>query len=261
MQSTLGRKTYICPSLHISMKPTHYLAGLLLILTVPLSAQVSSSSLINKNRPDTAENNFKDGFVGFGFVLGTSQAGAKVKPGDSREFIVGFGVGHKFCKYDGIGIDIYYKSTSFFLVQDSTKVLPNNTLHNSEKIAFNNAGGLIFNRFYFGTIYIDAGFYYDFAFDTKDVTWDKFSNTNAAGSTTAKTINSPLLFTNNTNYGLTFRLGKVEGISFYFNYRLSKVFDQNYNGVQSPPNAQGQGHITPYPDLPPFVLGLIIGSH
>ncbi|HTB06063.1 MAG TPA: hypothetical protein VK806_03845 [Bacteroidia bacterium] len=245
------------------MKLTHYIAGLLLISSVSLKAQDSYASIM-KTKPDTGkhfDHKMTDGFVGLGFVLGPQQTGSTVKLGSSREFIVGFGMGYKFCKYDGLGLDIYYKSTDFYLKQDSTKVLPTNAQHQSEKIAFNNFGGLVFDRIYMGSVFLDAGFYLDWAFDTKDVTWDNSNNVGNPNSTTTKTINSPLSFTNSTNYGLTFRFGKQRGVSLYFSYRLSKVFNPNYNSNQSAPNTSGAQVLTPYPELPPYVLGIVLGNH
>jgi hypothetical protein len=188
-----------------------------------------------------------DGFIGFGFVLGSSNAGAKVNYGESREFIVGIGSGYRFVKWNGLGLDLYYKSTNYFLAQDSGKILPNNTLYKSEKITLDNFGGLAFDRFYFGKFFIDGGFYFDWTFYTKHTTWN--NNYAFAFGSVTKVIEKQLDFTNSTNYGLTFRLGKTQGLSFYFNYRLTKVFK----------DISPQGFS--YPDLPIYVLGITIGGH
>jgi hypothetical protein len=218
------------------MKLKHYLAGILCILLVPAMAQDDSAS--------SSAHKMQDAFVGGGFVLGPTSASDQVIYGQSREFIVGFGYGYKFAKWNGLGIDIYYKSTGFFLKQDSNKIFPNTILHNSEKVSFDNFGGLVFDRFYFGKIYFDGGFYYDWAFYTKHITWDN-NTANGSGGSSTKTTDRQLSFDSPTNYGLTFRFGSVKGISFYFNYRLSKVFTSSVT----------------YPELPPYVFGLIIGSH
>lgn len=186
-----------------------------------------------------------DGFIGFGFVLGTDNAGARVNYGESREFIVGAGTGRRFVKWNGLGIDIYYKSTGFFLAQDSGKILPNKTPHKSEKVSFDNFGGLVYDRFYFGTLFLDGGFYYDWTFYTKHVTWDSYSF--SYGKVT-KILEKQLNFTNSTNYGLTFRLGYAQGVSLYFNYRLSNLFKTSPQGIN-------------YPELPVYVLGITIGGH
>lgn len=204
------------------------------------------SSTADKSAGDTSQNsydkNITDAFIGFGFVVGKSNKGAQVNYGESREFIVGLGGGRRFVKWNGIGGDLYYKSTGFFLAQDSTKILPNNNLHSSEKVSFDNFGGLVYDRFYFGTIFFDGGFYYDWTFYTKHITWDTFSF--SYGKVT-KTLEKQLNFTNSTNYGLTFRLGSTKGVAFYFNYRLSKVFKTSPQGIN-------------YPELPPYVIGITV---
>ncbi len=190
---------------------------------------------------------FGDGFIGWGYVLGPDNAGAAIRYGRSREFYMGFGGGYKFFKWNGIGVDIYYKSTDFYLTQDSTKRLPNATLHNAEKISFDNLGGLVFDRFYIGKMYFDGGFYYEWAFYTKHITWDDNHEANSIGSTT-KTIDRSLTFANTTNYGLTFRAGMQNGISFYFNYRMTNLFSQAQGATAGPP------------ELPQYTLGIVFGG-
>ena len=202
------------------------------------------------NLQDTSKTKYNkpigDGFIGFGFVLGTSNKGAKVNYGESREFIVGAGGGYRFFKWNGLGLDIYYKSTGFYLAQDSGKVLPDSILHKSEKISFDNFGGLVYDRFYIGPVFLDGGFYFDWTFYTKHITWDNYSF--SYGNTT-KVIEKQLKFTNTSNYGLTFRIGQTDGVSLYFNYRLSNLFK-----ATSPQS-------TPYPELPVYVLGIVVGGH
>lgn len=198
---------------------------------------------------DTAESNysnhtFGDGFIGFGFVLGGSQKGADIRYGRSREFGMGFGSGYKFFKWNGIGFDLYYKSTDFFLVQDSTKTLTGNAQHSSEKVAFNNFGGLVFDRFFIGSLYLDGGFYYEWTFNSRHVSWDNHLN----GSESTKSIDRQLSFANPTNYGLTFRLGMRNGISFYFNYRLSNLIKSNANSLIATPQ------------LPQYTVGINLGA-
>jgi hypothetical protein len=223
------------------MKLNYYFAVILSLLFVPAIAQDDSTDTLD----NSVSHKMQDGFIGGGFVLGASSSTAAVNYGESREFIVGGGLGYKFVKWNGMGIDIYYRSTGFFLKQDSSKILPNNILHNSEKISFDNFGGLVFDRFYFGSVYLDGGFYYDWAFYTKHIAWDNYTVANNAGGSSTKTIDRQLVFANPANYGLTFRFGNVRGVSLYFNYRLSKVFKSG----------------SLYPDMPPYVLGLVIGTH
>jgi len=213
------------------MKAKHYLTAICSLVFLTTFAQ------------DSINHKMQDAFIGGGFVLGPSTATGQVNYGQSREFIVGVGTGYQFCKWNGIGIDIYYKSTDFYLKQDSAKILPNNVQHTAEKISFDNFGGLVFDRFYFGKMYLDGGFYFDWAFYTKHITWDKDTVANAGS--TIKTVEKQLKFLNPTNYGLTFRFGGVKGFSFYFNYRLSKLYKSDVT----------------YPQLPDYVFGIVLGLH
>ena len=239
------------------MKLRHYITCILLLSSLSLFAQSGSASKATSASetvpPDTSKHTFdhkmKDAYIGLGFVLGNSNAGAAVKYGESREFIIGTGLGYRFVKWNGIGVDIYYKSTGFFLSQDSTKILPDNTLHNSEKISFDNFGGEVFDRFFIGPVFLDGGFYFDWTFYTKHITWDNHAVANTSGGSSTKSIDRQLVFTNSTNYGLVFRLGRGTGTSLYFNYRMSKLFKKNPLAV------------TDIPELPVYVLGLTLGLH
>lgn len=186
-----------------------------------------------------------DAFISMGFVTGGTQIGAPVIYGSSREFTMGFGYSYSLAKWNALGWDIYYKSTDYYLKQDSAKTFPDKTLHESEKISFQNFGGLIYDRFYIGKkLFLDGGIYGDWTFHSKLVTWDA----NVQDVSSVKTTDRNLSFVNATNYGLNFRVGFIYGISLYFNYRLSGLF-QN-------PAAPAAA----YPELPAYTVGITLGS-
>jgi hypothetical protein len=226
------------------LKLKNCIAAFIFLTSIPVFGQIDLNTL---GSPSPSKG-FGDGFIGLGFVLGKSDEGDKVKSGQSREFIVGLGGGYKFVSWNGIGLDAYYKYTGYYLVQDSNKILPNKVQHGSEKISFDNVGGLVFDRFYIGKFFLDGGFYFDWAFVTKHVAWDYFSAPNSNGGTSTQTSDQQLVFLNSTNYGLTFRLGSVDGLYLYFNYRLTNVFKRDAALFYSLP-------------LPPYILGAVIGIH
>jgi Putative auto-transporter adhesin, head GIN domain len=209
----------------------------------------------------------KDAFIGMGFVMGGTKAGnaysgssypngkvdANVKYGSSREFILGFGHAYNLAKWNALGWDVYYKSTDFYLNQDSTKTFPNKALHQAEKLSFQNFGGLIYDRFYIGRkIFLDGGIYGDWTFHSKWVTWD--GNSPSASST--KTIERNFSYVNPTNYGVMVRFGMTKGLSVYFNYRVSNLFkpiDYDAGGVATPLYMY-------YPELPAYTIGITLGS-
>ncbi|HTA81691.1 MAG TPA: hypothetical protein VK783_02075 [Bacteroidia bacterium] len=223
------------------MKLNNYLAAIFAIAFVPVMAQSTSSDSTKPSFP----HKMRDGFIGGAFVLGNSNKGSEVIYGQSREFIVGGGFGYRFAKWNDIGVDIYYKSTDFFLKQDSSKTLPNNILHNSEKVSFDNFGGKVFDRFYKGKMFLDGGAYLDWVIYTKHISWDNNGVANISSGSSTKTIDRQLKFTTPTNYGLTFRLGSKQGVALYFNYRLSNYFKST----------------TSYTELPVYTLGIALGAH
>jgi len=238
------------------MKLKYYVAGIISLIVMPVMAQDTTDTL-----DKSFDHTIQDAFIGGGFVLGNSANNATVLYGNSREFVVGVGAGYKFAKWNGVGIDIHYKSTDFFLKQDSNKILPNNTLHNSEKVSFDNIGALVFDRFYIGSFFLDGGFYFDWTFYTKHITWDNTKGAGATGSS-IKTTDRQLNFANPTNYGLTFRLGKITGVSLYFNYRLSSLFKAGALPAQAQSGSVSASvNGSTYPELPVYVLGIVFATH
>ncbi len=184
-----------------------------------------------------------DAFIGFGFVTGGNK-GAAINYGASREFIVGFGGGHKFCPWNGLGFDVYYKSTGFYLAQNAGKVFPDTLKHDAQKVSLQNFGGLLYDRFifsngYHGQIALDLGIYGDWTFNTREVSWDNNND--------IKTINRNLSFFNHYNYGVTARFIFLRQLSVYCNYRLSNVFKSSVTSAQYGPT------------LPALVFGITFG--
>jgi len=149
------------------------------------------------------------------------------------------GGGYKFFRWNAIGWNIYYKSTGYYFEENSSKRFPDSIKHDAQKISLQNFGGLVYDRFIFNSGYhrelaLDFGFYFDWAFHSREVTWD--------GSSDTKTVSTSLSIVNPTDYGVVVRLIFAKGVSLYFNYRLTDVF--NYSGA---------------PTLPPCVLGIVFG--
>lgn len=190
------------------------------------------------------KHRFDDAYVGFGWVSGPNHNNADVQYGRSREFSIGFGEGYKFFKWNGIGVDVYYKSTDFFIEQNAMKTFPDATIHNAEKIAFNDFGGLLFDRFFIGKYFIDAGIYGDWIFHNRIVTWDHYD----IGGTTKTITRNALPLLSDFDHGVQARIGSKNGISFFFNYRMTDLLKQ--------PDGSTNGA----PQLPPYVFGIDIGG-
>lgn len=209
--------------------------------TTPEYGRHSMGSVLDKDsvwNKKHSGNKYAEGFMGFGFVTGGNN-GAPIKYGASREFVMGLGGGYKILKWNAIGWDVYYKSTGYYFTQNAAKAFPDTSKHDAQKISLQNFGGLIYDRFiftsgYHGQLSLDLGFYFDWTFNSREVTWDNNSST--------KIINGGLSITNPTNYGVMARLVFARGLSCYFDYRLSNVF--NYTNA---------------PTLPACVLGITFG--
>lgn len=207
-------------------------------------------SIFGKHHHHHDASSMGDAFIGFGFVTG-GNTGAAIKYGNSREVIMGFGGGHKFCKWDGLGFDVYYKSTDFYLAQNANKTFPDTLKHNAQKVSLQNFGGLIYDRIifasgYHGQLSLDLGFYFDWTFNLREVTWDNIPGTDLFSATTSKSI-TYLSCANPANYGVTARLVFLRGLTVYFNYRLSNALSFS----TAPANYS--------PTLPPFVIGITFG--
>jgi len=188
-------------------------------------------------RKHHSKHNHAEAFIGGGFVTGGSN-GATIRYGRSREFIVGLGHAYKFCKWNGIGWDIYYKSTDFYLAQNSPKTFPESALYQTEKVSTQNFGGLVYDRFYLAKkLFLDGGVYGDLAFHSKHITWDNNGE--------SKTVN--LSYVNPFDYGVSFHMGIGGDVVLYCNYRLSALL-QNTNSTTN----------QPYPTLPAYTFGIIL---
>jgi hypothetical protein len=214
----------------------------------PVNGRHSMGSTLDKDSI-FGENNHKshhmgEAFIGFGFVTGGNKE-APIKYGNSREFILGVGGGHKFCKWNGLGYDIYYKSTGYYLAQNTGKKFPDTLSHDAQKVSLQNFGALLYDRFtfssgYHGQIALDLGVYGDWTFNTREVTWDNNYD--------VKTINRNLSYFNSGNYGVTARFIFAKQLSIYFNYRLSNVFKSYAVSSEYAPT------------LPACVLGITFGT-
>jgi hypothetical protein len=195
--------------------------------------------------------NFSHLFFGFGFALGNqTKKGSAVLYGKSHSFDIGWLYKYKFSERFNAGVDLYYNYQVFYLKQDSAKTLPNNELHNKEKLVVNQVNGDVFIRIRLKRSpmlmgkFIDFGAYGGYIFNAKMIVYDKFSSVNSYGSKDVKTIYNKLNFLEPVQYGAFARFG-LGHIVFTFQYRLTALFKTAYN----------------YADMPVYNVGLRLGLH
>lgn len=187
-------------------------------------------------------------YLGYGFLLGDSDSdSAQIKNYQSSSFSLGWLSKWRINKWYELGFDVTYYYSSFHLVQDSFKIVPNNVQHKREKLVFNNVQIVPFQRFKFrnrhhstGT-FIDLGFYGGYNYRVKNQSTER---NRAPGAGKTKTVNLDLDYTQDFSYGLIARFG-LNRVVFYGRYRVSDLFTPNSN----------------LPELPRFDVGFLIGIH
>lgn len=187
-------------------------------------------------------------YIGYGFLLGDSDSdSAQIKNYQSSSFSLGWLSKWRINKWYELGFDVTYYYSSFHLVQDSFKIIPNKILHKREKMVFNNIQIVPFQRFKFrnkhhstGT-FLDLGGYAGYNYRIKNQSTER---NKAPGAGKTKTVNLNLDYTQDFSYGLIARIG-LNRVVFYGRYRLSDLFTPSSD----------------LPELPRFDVGFLIGIH
>jgi len=194
-------------------------------------------------------------YFDYGFVVGKPEGkGAEINYGSSHTFTAGIRYKRKISDLYAIGFDINYHYMVFNLLQDSTKKLvPNNLIHDKEKLIFHNLGLELYNRFNFGRRgnivgkFIDIGAYGYWAFSRKHYILDKTHNSIYLADN-EETTYTGLDYATWYNYGVRTRLGFNRYV-ISATYRLSDLFNDKFH------NAQYDC------ELPRFTVGVQIGIH
>ncbi len=187
-------------------------------------------------------------YLGYGFLLGDSDNdSAQIKNYGSSSFSLGWLSKWRLSSWYELGFDVTYYYSSFHIVQDSFKLVPNNQLHKREKLVFNTIQLVPFQRFKFtnkshstGT-FLDLGIYFGYNYRIKHQTTER---NRAPGAGKTKTVNLNLNYTEDFAYGLIARIG-FNRVVFYGRYRFSQLFLEKAD----------------LPELPRFDVGFLIGIH
>ena len=186
-------------------------------------------------------------FIGYGLIAGADSDSARLIYGKSSAFSLGHLWKWRMAKWLEIGFDVEYHYASFHLKQDSSKIVPNSTIHKREKIVFNSLQTVPFvrfilrNRYHSTGTFIDLGGFAGYNYRIKNQTLER-DQTPGSGKT--KTVNVNLKYTEDFDYGLLGRVG-FNRFVIYGRYRLSNLFTEESD----------------LPELPNFEIGLRIGLH
>lgn len=197
------------------------------------------------------EKHYFHNYIAFGYVLDQPEkVGADIETFGSFDFMFGMRYKRRFNNFYAMGLDLRYRNTSLKLKQDSSKILPDNVLHDKEKLHFNAIDLEFYNRFNFGKRgnhigkFLDIGAYGNWNFSESHETKDEFKVANYAGASVTYVSNKRLVYLNAFNYGLAARIGFGKFV-LYGTYRLSDIVTAN----------------SIYPELPRIVGGIQIGLH
>ncbi|MCX6258602.1 MAG: hypothetical protein NTW49_12005 [Bacteroidia bacterium] len=238
------------------MKKFITLVTMLLCMSFLLSAQ--NVVLEQKPSKDTIEakwgqnmKNFIHFYIRWDFMVGKNDVGANYKPGSSN-FDFGMRYKLKLCKYDAIGMDFNFLSTSNYkLKQDNLSVMINQGdtgNFKKESLTFTSLGLEFFNRINYGRRgnaigkFIDIGAFGNFSYYISHYIKD---NGNSPTYGFYEMYERELKYTNRLNYGVSARLGFGRWV-IDAHYRLSDLFK---NG----------GGLTDLPELPKLQVGLEVG--
>ena len=240
---------------YLQMK--QFITTLLCIVLFSLCAKGQDVLLEEDVKADTIKQtvgpnlkHFTHLYFDLGFIVGESETeGADINYGKSYTFSIGYRYKRKICNFYAIGFDISYYFMSYNLKQNIFKILPNDSIHNKEKLIFNNLGLELYNRFNFGKRgnyignFIDIGAYGNWAYKIKHYTKDDI-NVDINKAKIKQVTYTGLVYPEELNYGLRARIG-INRYVLSATYRLSDLFKEIYD----------------YPELPRLSVGLQIGLH
>jgi hypothetical protein len=179
---------------------------------------------LNKRGPN--QDKYSHLFLSFGFVSGIDLDSSEVIYLKSGSFSVGYLWKWRLAKWSEVGFDLAYHRSAYHIVQDSSKMIPNNQLHKKEKLVFNSIMASPFvriklvNRVHSNGTFIDLGGFVGWQYDVRHKTLENISN---PGASKTKTLDTQLDYTRDYTYGLLARIG-FNRFVFYGRYRMTNLF-------------------------------------
>ena len=244
----------------------YYLIGFCLLL---FTGSFSQSILMEENvKADTIiptfgpnMKNYYHFYIGYGMILGPGEVGSEINYGRSYDLSFGALYKRKVNNHYAVGIDLLLHQTSFNIKQDTSKILPNDSMHKNEKLIFYNLSLGLFNRINYGKRgnymgnYIELGVRIDWPFLVVHYTKDKYPVATGNNGGTVRTRTSALLFTEAFNYSVYARIGFTR-YALTASYRLSELFVKDKEVYQ-----QYGTDLETYPELPALMVGIEISLY
>ncbi len=215
---------------------------------VLLEENVEYDTLVTKFGQNYA--NYRHFYISAGFLTGENNPGSEIIFVNSRQMELGYRYKRKISDNYAFGLGLSICNSSFYLNQKANKIVPNDSLHSSEKIAINSLKLELYNRINIGKRgniigkFMDIGFFTSYNYRAKHITKDKLTDTNKFFAKKVKSVYKGLEYIENFGYGLGVRLG-INRYVIYSQLRLTNIFKSNYN----------------MPELPVYSVGIQIGLH
>ena len=220
---------------------------LIMFIHIPLYGQ---KILMDKDVGNAYQNivgpntkSFKQLFIGTGLVINNS-TDLEINSLRSGYFTVGFRQKFKILSFYSIGYEIGYNACHFNIKQLEDKMIPNEEMHDKEKLRFHSGNILLFNRLNIGKRgnvigrYIDFGGYLNYIFSTshytKDRIQDGISPSDPAVHAEIRIVkNTRLDYVQSFGYGLFGRIG-INWLAAKVTYRMSDLFKEKYDWPELP---------------------------
>ena len=219
--------------------------------TVTVTEEKESKDKFGPNK-----THFVHAYLSLGFMTPPTEGeGADILYGKSHLITYGVRYKLKLAEFFALGAGVNYTYQVWHMKQVDTKLIPDNTLSDKEKLMSNNLGADAFLRINIGkrknTIgnYIDLGAYGEWAYTTsRKLTNDADLANDPSGFDYATATSYKLNYFEKINYGVEARLAYGKFVLFG-KYRLSDIFTQDFKDAVS---------VT---DMPRLIVGLELGWH
>jgi hypothetical protein len=186
---------------------------------------------------------FKQLFLGTGLIMNNS-ADLQINGLRSGYFAAGFRQKFKLLSFYSIGYEIGYDAVHFNIKQTEDKMIPNEEMHDKEKLRFHSGNILLFNRLNIGKRgnvigrFVDFGGYVNYIFSASHYTKDKiagiFSPSEPAVHAEIRVVkNSGLDYVQSFGYGVFGRAG-INWFAVKVTYRMSDLFKEKYGWTEPP---------------------------
>ena len=238
-----------------------FLSGEIFAQDILLEQDVNADTAVSDIGPN--KKKFWHGYIGLGFPVSPDSAGSRINYGKSFEFTMGTRFKWRVNNWYALGLDMAYHLNAYNLKQKpgAGKVLPNDSIHDKERLKLHHLGLGFYNRFNFGKRgnhignFVDVGIRFDVPFVRSHVTVDKLQLAGSNNGRKIKTKTTDLRFIEDYNYSGYFRLGFNKFV-ITASYRLTPLFIKDPNLYAKYNNGLSQ-----YPDLPVLNVGVEIGLH